>query len=156
MTQPRAERTRIPVPAFSRRAHLLAAGVLWSTVGLGLLGLGASWLLRAPTRWTLQGGVLALCAGWLKSRLVLRRTARRIVRRIEERGDGRCLGGFLSWKSWLLVLGMMLAGWILRHSGLSLYWRGLIYCAIGSALFLSSLTIWTYRARRDVPGGRRV
>jgi hypothetical protein len=139
-----------PVPAASRATHLLAAGGMWSLVGLALFTAGTIWILRSGSSWALPILVLAGLLGWVKARYVLRRTAERTVRRIEERGDRRCLGGFLSWKSWLLVLAMMLLGRWLRKSPLPILWRGLIYAAIGAALFLASLRIWAHRRRREV------
>jgi hypothetical protein len=141
----------IPVPAASRSTHLLAAALMWSLVGLGLLIAGILWILRSGSPWAPPMIVLAGLLGWFKARFVLSRTAERTVRRIEERGDGRCLGGFLSWKSWLLVAGMMLLGRFLRHSSLPLLWRGLIYAAIGAALFLASRRIWAHRKDRGAP-----
>jgi hypothetical protein len=140
----------MPVPAASRATHLLAAGSMWTLVGLALFTAGTIWIVRSGSTWALPVLVLSVFLGWLKARLVLRRTAERTVRRIEERGDDRCLGGFLSWKSWLLVLCMMLLGRWLRRSSLPILWRGLIYAAIGAALFLASLRIWAHRRRRGV------
>jgi hypothetical protein len=143
---------RIPTPAASRRTHLLAGALFWSVVGLGLSAAGCTWIVRSG------GGVLplivvpaALAAGWLKARLVLYRAADRVVRRIEARGDDRCIGGFFSWKSWLLVLCMIILGRLLRASPLPLVWRGAIYLAIGAALFLSSLRIWAARRKSSDP-----
>jgi hypothetical protein len=86
--------------------------------------------------------VAAALAGALKARFVLKRAAERIVRRIQARGDGRCLGGFVSVRSWLLVAGMMGAGYLLRHGLLPHNVVGLIYVAVGTALLLASAVIW--------------
>jgi hypothetical protein len=138
----------VPVPAASRRTHLRAAGVLWSAVGIGLLIAGAHWMLASGAHglWIVFPGAIAL--GWFKARYVLARPARRTIRRIEERGDDRCIGGFLSWKSWLLALGMVLLGRGLRASPLPLLWRGAIYVAIGAALLLGSIPIWQHMRQR--------
>jgi hypothetical protein len=143
-------KARVPVPVASRTTHLLAAGIMWALVGLVVFVTGTIWIVRSGSPWALPVLALSGFLGYLKSRFILRRTAERTVRRIEERGDDRCLGGFLSWKSWLLVLAMMLLGRWLRKSPLPILWRGLIYAAIGVALSLSSLRIWAHRRRRGI------
>jgi hypothetical protein len=81
---------------------------------------------------------VAIVVGAFKSRLVLDRAARRIVGRIRERGDGRCLGGFMSWGTRALVAAMMVAGRLLRGAGLSGIIVGPLYLAVGAALLISS------------------
>jgi hypothetical protein len=147
MQVPARHSLRVPTPAASRGTHLLAAALLWSLVGTGLIAVGVHWVMASHAHHALLVLPLAGGIGWLKARLFLDRTARRIVRRIEERGDGRCLGGFLSWKSWLLVLCMILLGRALRLSPLPLLWRGGIYAAIGTALLVASRVVWRRRVR---------
>lgn len=129
-------------PRASRRAQLVMAAVMWSAVGLGLSIAGAIWLVRSESPWMIILIVLAVGLGLAKGFFILRRTADRIATRILERGDHRCAGGFLSWKTWLFVLGMIGLGQILRRSGLPLPWLGTIYLAVGVALGGSSLFFW--------------
>jgi uncharacterized membrane protein len=126
---------------------------MWSLAGCGLLTAGCIWIFESRSPAAIPVLLLALAAGALKARYVLDRTARRTTARIESRGDGRCLGGFLSWKSWLLVAAMILLGRLLRASPLPLLARGGIYAAIGSALLIASRTLWT--SRRDLSAARR-
>ncbi len=129
-------------PAASRRTHLLAAAGLWTAVGLVLFSLGTRWVLRAePQHAYLQIGVAA-GLGVAKAWFVLDRAARRIVVRIGARGEGRCLGGFLSLKTWMLVACMMGLGRLLRTGLLPLHWIGLLYTAIGTALVVGARNFW--------------
>ena len=130
-------------PRAAGRTQLLLAAALWSCVG--------SALLLAGTRWSLQGAgprggaliiVLAAAAGLLKGRFVLDRAATRITDRIAVRGDGHCAGGFLSARSWLLVLLMSGAGRLLRGGLLSHAVVGPLYVAIGTGLLFSSRIAW--------------
>ncbi len=105
-------------PAASAKWHLLLAAAMWNAVGAFLANLGIRWLTEADA--ALTWPAVAIVVGAIKARFVLRRSARRIIDRIRERGDGRCLGGFLSPKSWLLVLIMMTAGRWLRSGPLPL------------------------------------
>jgi hypothetical protein len=128
-------------PAAAARVHLLAACFMWTAVGAVLTFFGARWTWRVPTEavaWMTAG---ALAVGVLKSRTVLDRAARNIAHRILERGDGRCLGGFLSLRSWVLVAGMAVAGRLLRGAvGREIV--GLLYIAVGSSLVMSSRLLW--------------
>lgn len=124
-------------PAAAMSTHLMLAWLMWAAVGAGLAGFGARWLWEAVpdlAPWIALG---AVAIGVLKSRLVLDGAARRVVERIRARGDGRCLGGFLSWRTWGLVVLMMAGGRVLRGAfahGIV----GTLYIVVGWALILSS------------------
>ena len=135
-------------PAASRRTHLLLAACMWSVVGCLLMLVGMNWLLGQQRAGMLL--LIAVAAALLKSRLILDRIARRNVARIRSRDDNRCIGGFLSVKSWLIIAGMMFAGRLLRGSSLSRSLVGCLYAAIGMALVLSSRHLW--RSWRDARG----
>jgi hypothetical protein len=129
-------------PAASARTHLLLAALLWTVVGATLLFLGFRWALLADISYAWLLLVLAVVVGVFKALFVLERTARRTIGRIRERGDGRCIGGFLSVRTWLFVGLMMLAGYLLRHSALPRAIVGLIYAAVGTALLVASRRLW--------------
>jgi len=142
-------------PKASGRTHLLAAGLLWSLVGLGLFCAGVIWMARAESSWFVPVLLAAaVVTGVAKARFVLDRRAREIVRRIEERGDGRCLGGFLSWKSWLAVAAMAALGQVFRASSLPALVRGAICLAVGLALLIASRLAWMAWIRRTRWGPR--
>jgi hypothetical protein len=136
-------------PIASPRTQLMASALMWSLAGTGLCVAGAAWTLGAHERHAVLVLAAAAVAGALKAHFLLRKTAGRIVQRIIERGDGHCIGGFLSWKSWLLVAAMILLGRFLRRSPLPIVWRGAIYFAIGTALLSASRVTWcAWRACR--------
>lgn len=133
-------------PAASRRTHLLAAAGVWTIVGTGLLIAGVHWCQSMGFPQALYFLLPGILLGALKGYFVLGRSARRSVLRIESRPDGTCLFGFIGWGGWGLVLVMMGAGFLLRHSPLPRSWLGLIYSAIGIALLVGSRVFWrTYR-----------
>jgi len=137
--RPWTERFKPSAPA---RRHLLLAALMWSVVGAALAVVGTVWTLRAPhalAPWLLP---IAAALGWLKARLILDRAGRRIVERIEARGDGRCLGGFLSLRSWALVAVMIVGGRLLRSGGVDLHVVGLLYVVVGTGLLLASRIPW--------------
>ncbi len=129
-------------PAAPVWLHLLLAAGLWSVVGLGLLLTGAHWALSSPLPhrvWLLLGAALL---GLIKARLVLEPVARRAAERIAARGDGRCLGGFLSVPSWVMVALMVLGGRALRAWVIPMAWAGLLYVLVGFALLVASRVQW--------------
>lgn len=138
-------------PRAAERTQLLLAAALWTCVGTALLVAGARWDLRAAGA---RDGALLVAVGTavglLKGRFVLDRAAARIADRIAARGDGRCVGGFLSLRSWLLVGLMSAAGRLLRGGGLPPALVGTLYVAVGCGLLFSSRVAWLrWRAARD-------
>ena len=104
---------------------------------------GASWISNADLPSTLLLAVCAIALGFLKSRFLLQHSAMRVIDRIEQRGNDRCIGGFLSWKTWVLVAAMVAFGRVLRVIPLPIPIRGTIYAAIGVGLFTASRLLWT-------------
>ncbi len=138
-------------PAASARMHLLLAALLWTTVGGALLVVGAGWALLGRRGYMLAIVALAVAAGALKAEFVLARTARRAIERIRARGDGRCIGGFLSWRTWGFVVLMMGLGYTLRHGLLPHPVVGIIYVAVGTALLLASRRFWSAWFTHNMP-----
>jgi hypothetical protein len=140
-------------PAVSHRLHLLLAAATWTVVGLALLTVGACWSLQSETGLHPILFAAAVAAGLVKAAFVLRRAASRVITRIRSRGDHRCIGGFFSWRTWILVAIMITAGAVLRHSPLSHWLIGLVYVAIGTALVAASWLPWRawYRDRSQPP-----
>ncbi|TAL17006.1 hypothetical protein EPN96_07465 [bacterium] len=114
--------------------HLFLASLLWSAVGVFLLYRGGAALLEL----SMPEGAAALGAGvllgWFKGAKVLRPAAKKSAARIIKRGDGKCVGGFLSWKSWLFVAGMGFFGKWLRGAGVSPLILGPLLTGVGLAL----------------------
>jgi hypothetical protein len=129
-------------PAAPARTHLLLAAAMWSAVGGTLCVVGALWAIDVRTPATLWLLAIAAAAGWFKARLALEPAAVRIVGRIRERGDGRCLGGFLSPGTWMLVAVMAVGGRLLRGGVLSSHLVGLVYVVVGVGLLVASRLMW--------------
>jgi hypothetical protein len=123
------------------RTQVLLVSMLWLVVGSSLVVVGARWAWAAwpVTAPWIAGATFAI--GMLKSRWILDAVATRVVERILARGDGRCIGGFLSLYTWGVVALMMLAGNVLR----GVFARGLVgplYIAVGVALCVASRISW--------------
>ncbi len=138
-------------PVASSRMQLWLAGTMWSCVGAGLFSVGTYWLLKNGEAKGFILLVIAAGLGFGKALLVLDRIALHKITRVKSRGEDRCFGGFLSPRVWILVIGMMLLGRILRTSGLPKPILGVIYGAVGIGLLFSSRLIWrAWKDQREV------
>ncbi len=152
-------------PAVERWVHHLLAALMWTVVGSVLLAIGSHWVVKTFRMLGTAQAVLpplvlialGLVAGAAKAHWVLLPVAERIARRIDARGDGHCVGGFLSWRSWSFVLVMIVAGRLLRGSHLPRTVLGVVYMAVGTALLLASCRPWAawHAARRKRRAAQR-
>ena len=126
-------------PNASRSVHLFVAASIWSVVGLSLMLRGTIWLNGIERLWIV---LPALLIGTFKSLFMLDKSAKKIIGRIITTRDGRCLGGVYSIKTWLLVMVMMTAGYLMRTSSLPIEFLGLFYVSIGWGLLFSSRNAW--------------
>lgn len=128
------------MPRASARVQLVLAAFVWC-VGASILGVrGIVYLSRS--HWAAWLVAFALVLGVVKGHLILDRVARKAVVRIRLRGRERCLFGFFSWKSWLLIVVMMGGGIVLRNSGMRPEVLGVIYVAVATALLYGVSTYW--------------
>ena len=115
------------------------AALLWSCIGLMLMWRGGHAVIGTGREWLLLCSVLV---GTFKSWAVLDRVAVKNMTRIFDKGEYSCIGGVYSWKTWLLVVGMIVLGRLLRASALQVWLVGLIYVTVGWSLFWSSRKVW--------------
>ncbi len=129
-------------PIASVRVHVLLASLMWTIVGLFLFVRGAGNMMGLPGAVNPWWLIVATFIGVLKGRLIFDKTAIRVISRILSREEDRCLGGFLSFKSWGMILFMVFLGMSLRVSHLPgvLVWG--VYVAVGTGLFFSSRLFW--------------
>jgi hypothetical protein len=132
-------------PRLSARSQLLLAGVLWYAVAVLLGSRGIGWLIGAE--WALVLGLVGVLLGVLKARFIMERVARRAISRIRERDREKCAGGFFSWQSWLVVLGMMALGHALRLTATPRPLLGALYVAIATGLLIAGRLYWVAAGR---------
>jgi len=126
-------------PAVTKSVLLFLAGFLWFCVGTMLLVFAYSWLSEAPGTISLMffgfGVVVALLVhhfGFLK---IVDKNIERILPIVEK----KCLFSFITWKSYMVIMVMIIMGTYLRHSAIPQQVLAILYTGIGLALILSSL-----------------
>ena len=134
----------------SRQTHLKIATVLWGIVGFGLLMAGLIFLFGNRTMSILPGEpsgigvtegisfVIALMLGLIKGQFVIKKVGRKNRARIESLPEPSGFHMTFSAKSWILVLGMILLGRLIRFAGAPAFIVGAIYVAVGVALLIGS------------------
>ena len=140
MTHPTAKRTTL----------FVAAGIVWSIVGLALMMVSVLWLITSEP----LSGAISILTGAAIGVLIHRIGFLNLVDRNIERiyalapeKDRICIFAFQAWKSYLIILVMIGMGYTLRHLPIPRLYLSPIYLAIGLALFLSSLRYYGHKAR---------
>jgi hypothetical protein len=127
-------------PAVPGSILVLMAGTAWVCVGLMLLLSAGIWLYAASPE--APAHVFA-AAGIALALLVHHFGFLRIVdgnlRRILPAGGKKCLFSFVPWKSYLIIVFMVILGLLLRYSAIPRPYLAVCYIGIGLALVLSSI-----------------
>jgi hypothetical protein len=126
-------------PGVPKSVLLIVAAMVWTGTAIMLNVISYSWLRTE----TFPDALLAAIAG-LVSALIIHhfgflRIVDRNLGRIHAMEGRRCVFAFMPWKSYLLVAVMVLMGVFLRHSPVPKVYLAVLYAAIGTALFLSSV-----------------
>jgi hypothetical protein len=141
-------------PAVDRKWLQLAAGLMWSGVGVMLVGFAARWLkpVNLPS-------LLLLILAWATLGAAIHmfgisKLARKNINRINAYMKDRiCLFAFQGWKSYPLVAFMVFLGIYLRvYSPVPKPLLAIAYLGLGFSLFASSLLYYRQLGRRrDIP-----
>jgi len=128
-------------PSAKRSILILIAGLVWSVVGLGLIVAAARWLLMSDED-AVAALILGLVAGWFVYSLgfagLVRKNLERILQLAPEK-DRICVFAFQHWRSYVIVIIMIMLGYTLRHLPVARVYIAPVYLAIGLGLTLSSL-----------------
>lgn len=118
---------------------MLIAALIWSVVGFFLMVNGFLLVDMAGRGWL---AFPSLAVGTVKGLLIMDRVARKNIDRIAQMTDGACIGSVYSYKSWGLVVLMIVTGRVLRTLVLPGEVIGVVYLAVGWALFWASRLMW--------------
>jgi hypothetical protein len=140
-------------PAVSKYWLIALAGLMWSLVGIMLCRLAFIWLKPVPWRRALPLESLGLIAALTVYRFGFSKIALKNIARLCLLPEKTCIFAFQAWKSYLIIIFMILLGFTLRHSPLPRHLLAVIYETIGGALFFSSFhfygRIWRVKIRKQ-------
>jgi hypothetical protein len=141
-------------PGVPKSILLLVAGLLWFGVGVMLNTLAYSWLKIESSNYAYPAAGIGVLFALLIHHLGFLRIVDKNLARILPMEGRRCVFAFMPWKSYMLILLMISAGFILRHSPVPKKYLAVLYIAIGAALALSSIRYLRYLAATlKRPGG---
>ena len=125
-------------PAVHRYWLVFAAGVLWLSVGIGLMLAACFWLYHSawPTRIVLA--VLSFALGLTVYSFGFSRIVRKNLERIGGQPHVVCFFAFQGWRSYFLVFTMILMGYVIRHLPIPRDIVAVVYFTMGSALCFGS------------------
>ncbi|MBW2569653.1 MAG: hypothetical protein JRD93_06170 [Deltaproteobacteria bacterium] len=134
-------------PAVSKYVLITLAGLMWSTVGVMLCRMAYFWLKEVGWFAALPFGLLGIILSFAAYCFGFSRIARKNIDRICLLPEKGCVFAFQAWKSYLIILVMIVLGIILRHSPILKQYLAIIYITIGNALLLASLHYykWLWR-----------
>jgi hypothetical protein len=140
-------------PAVSKYWLMALAGLMWSVVGIMLCRLAFVWLMVVPRHWSLPLGSLGLISALTVYRFGFSKIALKNITRLCLLSDTTCIFAFQAWKSYLIIIFMIMLGITMRHSPMPKHFLAVIYETIGGALFFSSFhfygRIWQVKIRKE-------
>jgi hypothetical protein len=140
-------------PAVSKYWLIALAGLMWSAVGFMLCRMAYIWLAAVPWHWWLPLGAIGIISAVMAHRYGFSRIALKNISRLCLLSDKICIFAFQAWRSYLLIIFMIMLGIMLRDSPLPKHFLAIIYMTIGGALFLSSFhyycRIWQVKIKKQ-------
>lgn len=132
-------------PSVERKFLILIAGGIWLIVGVMLCSLASGWLQDTPGGRALMIGLTGIVLSLMIYHFGFMKLVKKNAGRILSASGKSCVFGFQPWRSYLIVVVMILLGITLRHSRLPKNILAVIYTGFGLAMILSSLKyLWIY------------
>ena len=125
-------------PAVSKYWLIALAGLMWSAVGVMLGRLAYIWLAAVDWDRALLLGSLGIISALVAYRYGFSKIALKNIDRLCLLSDKCCIFAFQAWRSYLIVIFMIMLGIVFRSSQMPRHFLAVIYATIGGALFLSS------------------
>jgi hypothetical protein len=127
------------IPAVTRKVLLFTAGVMWLCVGTMLLNYSYSWLVLESRRIIIIFSGIGIFLALLIHHFGFLKVADKNLKRILLMEEKVSVFSFITWKSYILIVGMITMGVTLRHSAIPKHYLAVLYIGIGLALILSSI-----------------
>ena len=132
-----------------------ASGVMWSAVGIMMCATAIGWLAASGMGRGTAFGLAGLVLAMLSVRWGFGSIAQKNIRRLRRLPDRGCFFAFQAWKSYLLIMVMIVLGVTLRHSSIPKHFLAVAYTAIGGALIVGSFYYYRHLSRLVRTASRR-
>ena len=126
-------------PAVSKTWLIVLAGLMWSAVGLMLCRLAYHWLDVIRWRWVVPLELLGIILALIAHKFCFSRIAQKNIARLSLITEKTCIFAFQKWKSYFLIVLMIVLGIALKNLPIPRPYLAIPYTMIGGALFLASL-----------------
>ena len=131
-------------PGVPKSVLLLIAGILWISIGIMLDGIAYSWLINQSLTPALLVSIIGFIFALVIHHFGFLRIVDRNLDRILPMEGKRCVFSFMPWKSYILIVVMVVVGFVFRHSPIPKLYLAVLYIGIGTALILSSVRYLRY------------
>ena len=125
-------------PAVDKKFLIALSGIIWTVVGIMLCNLAFKWLFQTSVQGTMISGFSGLVLALLIHHFGFLKLVDKNIARIMEKKGKVCIFGFQPWKSYMIILIMIIMGITLRSSSLPKQYLAIIYIGFGGAMLLSS------------------
>ncbi len=129
-------------PVVDKKVLVFLAGLMWCGVGAMLVRFAVTWLSA------FHGKMVFYSAGALMAMPIhhfgFLKIANKNLNRLMPLTEKKCVFSFMTGRSYIIVLVMVIMGITLRHSGVPKNYLSILYLGIGLALFLSGLRYFRF------------
>lgn len=126
-------------PAVDKIFLVAFSGITWTVVGIVLCNLAVNWLAPTSTKSILLLGLAGIILSLLIHHFGFLKLVDKNIARILAKDGKVCIFGFQPWKSYMIILVMIIMGTALRNSTLPKPYLAIVYIGFGGAMLLSSL-----------------
>lgn len=125
-------------PKVSREVLILLAGMVWLSVGIMLLSRAYGWWQQYSGSLFVFFVLISLILGSVKGYYIMTRVVRKNILRIHQLSTRNFVLAFITLRTYLLILVMMILGIVVRHAPVPKIYLAIVYLAVGIAMLVSS------------------
>ena len=127
------------MPKVDKKVLIIIAGILWIGVGIMLIRIAYSWLIKYSGIYIFGISAAGVSARILISKSAFNNIAEKNIKRIKQYDKKICLFAFQNLRSYFLIIFMICLGILLKSASfIPDKLLSLVYISIGSGLFIAS------------------
>jgi uncharacterized membrane protein len=125
-------------PAVTKSWLIALAGLMWTGAGLMLCRLAYNWLAIINIGIGVTFGVLGVVMALGAYHFGFSKITQKNIERLNRLTEKTCVFAFQTWKSYLIIMVMIILGAFIRSTPISKTYLAVLYTTIGGALLLAS------------------